>query len=332
MIVAKKMQLFNTHTFKIFITYFILLIIGISFLTQPPISVKTYFQTQERKIGVERFAMNIFCTELINNSDIKATTGSGVFLLDPENNKNIILTNAHVARHLLDIHKTCVGRTGNPVTTTHSLTLSYIPYAWLQDNFQYIEGDANKESTGEFDFAFIEAHILQEQVKQPFTLYDFFRPNLTFNLENYIDMSPDISIYSYPAEKTFTKDIYNPLYLKEDKVTVEKIYTSPIVQISNSLIDVSGSSFIDHGSSGGMVISKHMSNSLIGLSSVLIEANNPQIVRVVTLKHILSVLEMEKSLDNGKNIDKINSLIDIFKGRDKSKELKQLPVLSPFFQ
>ncbi len=46
-----------------------------------------------------------------------------------------------------------------------------------------------------------------------------------------------------------------------------------------------------------------VTNNLIGLSSVLIQANNPQIVRVITLKHIFSVIEKELNLSKAINVD-----------------------------
>jgi hypothetical protein len=286
--------------------------------------------------------MNIFCTEIIDKKYIKAITGSGVFLTNPDEKKNVILTNAHVARHLLDKNKKCVGRTGTPAVTTHTLILRYIPSFWLNSNGNYIVGDPNKESTGEFDFALIETEKIQTK-KKVSTLYDTFKPELKFQMrdyENTIVNNTSFSkglIYSYPAEKSLSRNIYNPLYLKKDTMEISKVYSSPALQEPDSLIDTIGSTHIDHGSSGGMVLLQGVTNNLIGLSSILVQANNPQIVRVVSLKHIFTVIEKDLGLSKASQADvfiKIlqdarsktvseQSLISIFKNQKLTAALEQ---------
>lgn len=258
-------------------------------------TINLYPEINKQNSGIEGYVLNIFCTEIVDNKYIKAITGSGVFLSNPDNQKNVVLTNAHVARHLLDKNKKCVGRTGSPAATTHTLTLRYIPSFWLQANGAYIIGDPNQQSTGEFDFALIETENNSTK-KKPTTLYDTFRPRLMFKIGDYANSKffPEI-IFSYPAEKSLSKNIYNPLFLKKDIVSINQLYSSPSLQEPDSLIDTIGSTNIDHGSSGGMVILQGLTNNLIGLSSILVQPNNPQIVRVVTLKHIFSVIEKDLS-------------------------------------
>ncbi|MES2985914.1 MAG: hypothetical protein V4686_02195 [Patescibacteria group bacterium] len=302
------MKLFNTNKHRFIFAYFIVaLSSGYSYKTFAA-SVALYPEINKQNTGIENYAINIFCTEILNKKYIKAVTGSGVFLSNPDDQKNIILTNAHVARHLLDKNKKCVGRTGNPAATTHSLVLRYIPSFWLQENGAYIIGDPNKNSTGEFDFAIVETNRIQPK-KKTATLYEIFKPTLKLQLKQYTDTTLNTSgfskglILSYPADKTLSKNIYNPLYLKHDSVQIKQVYSSPTLREEDSLIDTIGSTNIDHGSSGGMVVMQGVTNNLIGLSSVLIQANNPQIVRVITLKHIFSVIEKELNLSKAINVD-----------------------------
>lgn len=343
MIVAKNMKLFNTHNVsqkthlaKICFLYIFIFIYTtyVSEISAAPLTV--YPEINKQNSGIESYAMNIFCTEIVDKKYIKAITGSGVFLTNPDDKKNVVLTNAHVARHLLDKNKKCVGRTGTPAVTTHTLVLRYIPSFWLQNNGGYIIGDPNKESTGEFDFALIETDKLQVK-KKPSTLYDTFKAELKFQMKDYGTGYSQGLIFSYPAEKSLSRNVYNPLLLKKDNFQIKDVYSSPALQEPDSLIDTTGSINIDHGSSGGMVILQGVTNNLIGLSSILIQANNPQIVRVVSLKHIFTVIEKDLGLNQTAQNDvfiKIlqdsrsktisdQSLITIFKNQKLTALLEQ---------
>lgn len=268
-------------------------------------------------LKLDDYTLNIFCTET-TKTYIKAVSGSAVFLSDPRENTGLILTNAHVARHLLDGSKKCVGRTGSPAVTTQKLTLRYIPSFWLNSNNQYIIGDPDQNSTGEFDFALIETELINPK-KTSASLYDIFKQNLKLRLDGY-NRTPFVGgtyIYSYPAGQTLSKNIYNPLLRKKDAVSVGEIYASPLYGDASSLLDVNGSSQIDHGSSGGMVVSVDNQNSLIGLSSILIKNNQPQVVRVVTLRHVFSTLEKDLLRINNAQTDSFLKLIqDILKKQD----------------
>ncbi len=273
------------------------------------------FETQNKNI-IE-YLINIFCTEK-TKTYVKAISGSGVFISNPDDNINTVITNAHVARHLLDSSKTCVGRTGNPTKTTHTLTLRYIPDQWIINNDKYIVGDQNKESTGEFDFAILESKRIKPLDIKNKNIYDTFKQKLKIKISGYNDPYIDnLYIHSYPAEKILSKNIYTPLLQVKDNVKITKIYNSPTDNIEDSLLDVTGSKNIDHGSSGGMLISQGLNYSLLGLSSVLIQKNEPQIVRIVTLKHILKILENELLYINNNNSNIFSNLItDMLKNKE----------------
>jgi hypothetical protein len=292
-------------------------------------SIQVYPEIRTQHSGLESYMINIFCTEIVENTSIKAVTGSGVFLDNPNNTNTLILTNAHVARYLLDPNMSCVGRTGNPAQTTHRLTLRYIPSLWLENNIGFVLGDINKESIGEFDFALIEAERIVP--KKIFSVYDIFIPKLTFQLKDYGDASG--IVYSYPAEKTLPMNIYNPLYLKKDSMHVQNTYTGPALQDKDALLDIVGTENIDHGSSGGMVITQGTTNNLLGIVTSLVEADNPQIVRVVTLHHIVTVAEKDlktKLFEQSNPLETIkNSKMYILKLNDRTDEtLKNIGIIS----
>ncbi len=259
---------------------------------------------------LDKYLINIFCIETAS-SYVKVASGSGIFLSSPDDTTSIILTNAHVARHLLDTNKKCVGRTGSPTTTTHTLALRYIPYHWLNDHNQYVIGDPDQSSTGEYDFAIIESTRVKPVKKDASNIYTSLKTNPKLKIANYEESNflNNTYIYSYPAQAALTKNIYNALYQKKDLVKVSAVYASPSENIQDSLLDVVGSKNVDHGSSGGMVISQGSSNSIIGLSSVLIQSNAPQTVRVVTVNHVLSTIRNDLQKINNAQTDSFLSII-----------------------
>ena len=260
---------------------------------------------------INNYLINIFCSETTNKY-IKVASGSGVFLSDPDEDTGVVLTNAHIARHILDSNKKCVGRTKSPTTTTHTVTLRYIPSFWLNKNNQYIIGDPDQNSTGEFDFAIVEVKRIKPIKKDSSNIYTVFKSKLRLKTDNYDNQSliDNTYIYSYPARSILSKNVNNPLFQKKDTVKISNIYSSPTYNISNSLLDVSGSQNIDHGSSGGMVISQGQNNYLLGLSSVMIREDKPQIIRVVTLKHVLTTIKNDLALINNAQADPFSIIID----------------------
>ncbi len=259
---------------------------------------------------LDGYLVNIFCSES-NGKYVKVASGSGIFLSDPDETVSVVLTNAHVARHLLDSNKKCVGRTSSPTTTTHTLILRYIPYHWLNNHNQYVIGDPDQNSTGEYDFAIIEATRIKHTKKDTSNIYNVLKTNPKLKISNYNESNflNNIYIYSYPAQQALVKNVYNALYQKKDLVKVSAVYASPRENIQDSLLDVVGSKNVDHGSSGGMVISQGSTNSIIGLSSILIKSSEPQTVRVVTIKHVLSTIENDLKIINNAQTDSFLSII-----------------------
>lgn len=284
-----------------------------------------YLNQTTKPDKLDNYVVNIFCSE-VTNKFVKVASGSGVFLSDPNETNSVIITNAHVARHLLDSNKKCVGRTGSPTTTTLTLTLRYIPSYWLNNNGQYVIGDPDQSTTGEFDFAIIESKRIKPIKKDTTNIYNSLTVFPKLKISNYDESAllSSIYIYSYPAKQSLSKNVYNALYLKKDDVRVSGVYASPTQNIRDSLLDVSGSKYIDHGSSGGMVISQGSTNSIIGLSSVLIR-DNPQVVRVVTMKHILATLENDlKSINNAQTDSFLSIIRDTLTKKDIDLSMAQI--------
>jgi hypothetical protein len=74
-----------------------------------------------------------------------------------------------------------------------------------------------------------------------------------------------------------------------------------------------------------MVISQGQSNSLIGLSSILIKSDAPQTVRVVTMKHVLSVLDYDlKNINNSQTDPFLVIIRDILSKKEIDMNLIQI--------
>jgi hypothetical protein len=188
-------------------------------------------------------------------------------------------------------------------------------------------GDPDQSSTGEYDFAIIESNRIKPLKKDASNIYTSLKTNPKLKIANYNENNylNNIYIYSYPAQAALTKNVYNALYQKKDLVQVSSVYASPGQNISDSLLDVVGSKNIDHGSSGGMVISQGLSNSIMGLSSILIQPNAPQTVRVVTIKHVLSTIENDLKIINNAQTDSFLSIIqDILSKKDTEMSMVQI--------
>ncbi len=273
---------------------------------------------------LDKYLINIFCSE-VSNRFVKVASGSGIFLSNPDETDGVILTNAHVARHLLDGNKKCVGRTGSPTATTHTITLRYIPSYWLDKNQQYVIGDPDQSSTGEFDFAIVESKKIKPTKVSTTNIYSALKISPKFKLANYDENTylSNVYVYSYPAGQILNKNVYNPLFQKKDAVRVSAVYSSPTHNIQDSLLDVVGSRYVDHGSSGGLVVSQGTSNSIIGLSSILIQSGAPQTVRVVTIRHVLTVLQNDLKTINNAQTD---SFLVIIQDILNKKEVEMSPV------
>ena len=59
-----------------------------------------------------------------------------------------------------------------------------------------------------------------------------------------------------------------------------------------------------------MVIFQGQNNYLLGLSSVMIREDKPQIIRVVTLKHVLTTIKNDLTLINNAQVDPFSIIID----------------------
>ena len=104
---------------KVILLYIFLFLVAISFvyiaknsyLKQLPFgSSSTSLAAVVKSVNpvgsIDDYSLNIFCTEL-STSYVKGISGSAVFLSNPDDQLGIIITNAHVARHLLDQKKQC---------------------------------------------------------------------------------------------------------------------------------------------------------------------------------------------------------------------------------
>jgi hypothetical protein len=114
---------------------------------------------------IDEALVNILCTFTTEDS-IRTTTGTG-FFIDPD---GIILTNAHVAQHLLltesddFVSAECIIRTGNPAAPRYVADLLYLPPAWIVENARTMY-EAVPMGTGERDYALL--HVCETISGEP---------------------------------------------------------------------------------------------------------------------------------------------------------------------
>lgn len=217
---------------------------------------------------------NLFCTTIKGNK-IEKRTGSVVAI----SNTGVMITNAHVAEHLLlsntsqNISQTCFVRTGSPALKAYSAKVLFMPDEWVyanKDNLKY----QSLSGTGEHDYALI---VLTEKVNQT-------SPSLSFLNPKGQTLSPDKKIFAsgYPVFGASILD--NALYNRTESLYITK--TWGLGKTNTDLADTSATVIATVGSSGGAITDTE--GNLIGIivaSSVDQSLNKPSI-RLISLDYI----------------------------------------------
>jgi S1-C subfamily serine protease len=192
--------------------------------------------------------VNIFCTST-TRSHIRTTTGTGFFI----HSEGVILTNAHVAQHLLltrtdTLGKTeCIVRTGNPASPQYEADILYISPTWIVNNAGFIS-NTSPTGTGERDYALLYVTRSIDNSPLPSTF-----PALATDTTLVPRSFTGETVYAtgYPAESLIRDGVTTNLIPKQASTTVTDIFT-----FGTNFADVlalSGSNVGEHGASGGPV-------------------------------------------------------------------------------
>lgn len=227
--------------------------------------------------------INIMCLSRVGNN-ISITTGSGV-IISP---KGTILTNGHVAQHLLQQNNDnvdCEIKHPNNLSMSYRAVISYIPSIWKGGGMLNL-----KEGKGESDYAFLSIVGPGPTGKIPVSFP--YIPIETNSKE--IEVGKSIFMLGYPSKQTGVYKKDTNLELVTDTSVIKDIFTFNKTSIDTFSSGVSP--VAKQGSSGGAVLD---GGKLIGL---IVTTNEDQsggsILNAITLSYIKNDLE-----DNGLSID-----------------------------
>lgn len=202
--------------------------------------------------------VNIYCVAQ-PGLGLSSIIGSGV-IIDP---RGIVLTNAHIAEHLLlKEYKipnavTCYIRNGSPARTMYTADLIYIAPGWIEKNASNIASGDRRSGYGEEDYAFL---LISETATET-PLPQIF-PYLPIEYrEAAVDKGETLFSLGYPAELLPESNKVNSLYPITAFTTVETLIT-----FTEDVLDVlylGGNAVSQAGSSGGGVLT--LSGYLIGI-------------------------------------------------------------------
>lgn len=192
--------------------------------------------------------VNIYCTST-TRSHVRTTTGTGFFI----HSEGVILTNAHVAQHLLltrtdTLGKTeCIVRTGNPASPQYLADILYISPTWIVNNANFIN-DESPTGTGERDYALLYVTGSVDNSPLP-TAFPALATDTTLIPRTMT--GERVYATGYPAESLIRDGITTNLIPKQASTTVTDLFTFDTNYAD--VIALSGSNVGEHGASGGPV-------------------------------------------------------------------------------
>lgn len=271
----------------------------LSQLTSPPVSSS----------NPSKAIVNIYCTTR-NGNTITAVTGSGI-VIDP---RGIILTNAHVAEHILLTNyleipnKECVIRQGSPAVALYKAEMIYIPESWLRDHGDEINQMVQSQESGEGDYALLGiTNSISASLPNNF-------PHATPDIStNYLRTGSSVRAISYPSGN-----------FASDQVSIINNYS--FSQSGADLIRTSATELAERGASGGGILNKE--GRLIGLivTTTPDEHGSGNDLQALTLNYINRDLQrsarqtLSSFLAPGPT-----SLVNNFKNRDEDRLISYLP-------
>lgn len=224
--------------------------------------------------------VNIFCTP--QGGSLSPISGSGV-VIDP---RGIILTNAHVAQYVLlsespQVNLTCSVRTGAPAAPGYSVSVLYIPSAWVEVHARDIL-TLHPTGTGEHDWALLRASgpLPSGTVSFPSSF-----PALSYDTRAGIAFLDDqVLAAGYPAEFVGGVIAQTSLYPVSSVSKVDQLLTLSTSTID--LISIGGVVEAQSGSSGGPVVNQW--DKLVGIITTTSEGSTTaeRDLRALTLNYI----------------------------------------------
>ena len=212
---------------------------------------------------ITQSTINILCTMQKSNM-IAKYTGSGVFI-DPQ---GIILTNAHVAEHVMLAglgFESCTIRTGSPAKSSYKAKVIYLPDAWIQNNKNNLSAETIT-GTGESDYALL---LLTEIISKN-------APNVPLVYlpmsERSVASGDSVTLAGYPAGFGDVALLDSALYLLQRQSQIKSIFG--FTGNGSDVLDTSPTPLAEHGSSGGAMVADD--GKLVGIMDSVIRDNTGQ--------------------------------------------------------
>jgi len=227
--------------------------------------------------------VNIVCLERINNS-LSVITGSGI-IISP---KGTILTNGHVAQHLLNQkneNMDCEVKHPNNPSMNYRVTVLYIPNIWKGNKMLNLQ-----HGTGENDYAFLSIVGPGPTGKIP----DSFPYISPITSSGGIKVGNDILMLGYPSKNSGVYKIDTNLPLITDTSLITDVFT--FNKISKDIFSSGVSPVAKQGSSGGAVVDEGRLLGLIVTTNAHESGGN--ILNAISLSYIKNDLA-----DNGVSIN-----------------------------
>lgn len=230
--------------------------------------------------------VNIQC--FAGTRGVRSITASGVLI----DSRGIILTNAHVAQHVLlsqspEVNLDCYAYYGSPARPLWNLEVLYVSPTWIKNH----AGDIKKVrsiGTGEFDYALLRVTNSTAGIPQSTIL-----PSLQFDTRSIPALPEDtVFVASYPAEFVENEEDLNALI---SITSIQELLT--FGDGAADVISVRGVAGAQSGSSGGALVD--FSGRLLGI--ITTTSDNAAVaerdLRAISVHYIHKTLQRESGVN-----------------------------------
>ena len=239
---------------------------------------------------VRAAVVNLHCTSQ-SGGLVRSISASGV-MIDP---KGVIITNSHVAHHLLlkDYPKPdflqCVIRTGSPAYPAYTLEILFIPPAWIATNAKTIK-EEEPEGTGEYDYALLRVTGTVNPKDALPSAFPYLPPSYEDPEEG-----RTVLIAGYAAGFLGGIEVTKNLYASSSFGKIGEIYT--YTEYTPDIFSLGGSIVAQQGSSGGAVADEN--GNLIGVvvNSTITPDTASRDLRALSLSYIARDFRRQSGVD-----------------------------------
>ena len=258
-----------------------------SAIAQPPTAIPPT-STDEINTKTRLALVNILCEA--QSSTLKSTSGSGILI----DSRGIVLTNAHIAQHVLLAEYTnlpirCVIRSGSPATPLGIPRVLYIGKSWIQEHKDQIITH-HASGTGEEDFALLYIN----EAPAGGTLPTSFS-SIPFSVKQNSLITGDFAFLAgYPAEFVGSAATRQNLYASTAFGRFGEIFT--FGENTSDIVSLGGTVLAQSGSSGGGALNKF--GELVGLIVTTTEGatTDERDLRAITMSHVNRSIRNETGL------------------------------------